>query len=82
MTLSPTERRQMLDIVADRLVSEIRAEVGDLSAYVVLPLATASQLLGLSTKQLAKVIPITRTGHNKQGVQLSAIKAHITKNTK
>jgi hypothetical protein len=82
MTLSPEERREILGMIADRTVDAIRSEVGDLTEFVVLPLAAAGQLVGLSAAQVKRLLPITRTGSGKHGITLAAIKRHITTNTK
>ena len=81
MTLSPSERREVLQLVADGIRADLRAEMGDLTELVVLPLAAASQLVGLSSKQTGRLLPITRTAAGKHGVTLAAIRAHIRAKT-
>jgi len=81
MTLSPSERREVLELVAERITAQLRTEVGDLTELVVLPLAAAGQLVGLSPQQAKRLLPVTRTAAGKHGITLAAIRKHITTNT-
>lgn len=81
MTLSPQDRAEVLRLVAEQLVAEIRTTAGDLAELCVVPLGTASQLVGLSTKQAARLLPVTRTATGKHGVTIAAIRRHIQSNT-
>ena len=70
-------------MVADRIVEEIRAEAGgDLASVVVIPLAAAGHLVGLTRQQLPKLIPVTAIGPSSHGVTLRALQDHIAKNTR
>jgi hypothetical protein len=72
-----------MKMAAEMIVYEIRAQAGgDLSSAVVLPMATASQLIGLSTKHLPFHLPITAVAPGKHGVTLRALQEHISKNTR
>jgi hypothetical protein len=81
MILSPEDRQQLLGMAARQIVEEIRADIGDLSELVVLPLSAAAQLVGLSIRQVSRTLPVTRTAEGKHGVQLSALRAHIQSRT-
>jgi hypothetical protein len=81
MTLSPQDRKQVLSMAAAGVVQAIREELGDLTALVVIPLGAASQLLGLSSKQVSKKLPLTKTADGKHGITLANIRAHIEATT-
>lgn len=83
MTLSPQDRRTVLELAAQTIVEELRAEAGgDLSGFVLLPLGTAAHLVQVSTKQLPGLLPITTIGPKSKGVTLRNLREHIEKNTK
>lgn len=83
MTLSPSERREVVKMVADRIIAEIREEAGgDLASIVVIPLAAAGHLVGLTRQQLPKLIPVTVIGPSTHGVTLRNLQLHIAKNTR
>lgn len=83
MDLSPTERREVLKMVATMIVDEIRAQAGgDFAAIVTIPLSAAAHMLHKSTKQLPLLIPVTDIGPNSKVVTLRALQDHIKKNTR
>jgi hypothetical protein len=83
MQLSPTDRQEVLKLVAQGALDEIRAQAGgDLAALVVLPLSAAGQLVGLTGPQVRKRLPVTQIGPSTHGVTLKALREHIEKNTK
>lgn len=82
MELSPSERQEVLAIVAKSIVDEIRAEAGgDLSGIIILPMGAVSQMVGLSTKQLPVHLPITALAPGKHGVSLKAIQEKVAEKT-
>lgn len=83
MDLSPTERHEVLKVVATMIVDEIRAQAGgDLTSVVVIPLAAAGHLVGLTRQQLPKLIPVTAIGPSSHGVTLRNLQDHIVRNTR
>ncbi len=70
-------KERTCQILADR----IEEKVGDLAQYVVFPMAVASHLLSLSTKQIPLYLPVTAIAAGKKGVTLAAIRQHIDKRT-
>lgn len=82
MQLSPQDRQDVLKMVANRIVDELRADAGgDLSEIVLLPLGTVAHLVQVSTKQLQLLLPVTTIGPNSRGVTLRNLRNHIEKNT-
>jgi hypothetical protein len=81
MTLTPEQVDEILDRTALILADRIEEKVGDLAQYVVFPMAVASHLLSLSTKQIPLYLPVTAIAAGKKGVTLAAIRQHIDKRT-
>ena len=81
MTLTRAQVSEVMDRTARLLADEIMAEVGDLKRYIVFDLATARNLVGLSTKQIPVYLPIVETSASKHGVTLAAIIDHIESRT-
>lgn len=70
-------KQRTAQILADR----IEEKIGDLEQYVVFPMAVASHLLSLSTKQIPIYLPVTAIAAGKKGVTLAAIRQHIDTRT-
>lgn len=82
MILSPSERRQVLEIVAQGILDDLRANGGAaLESFVTVPLSTAGALLGMGAKQVARRLPVIDIGDRKKGVSLSALKEYQAKHT-
>lgn len=81
MHLTPEEMADIKERTAQILADRIEEKVGDLEQYVVFPMAVASHLLSLSTKQIPIYLPVTATAAGKNGVTLAAIRQHIETRT-
>lgn len=83
MDFSPEAKVRIERMAAQMIVDEIRAMAGgDLASVVVIPLAAAGHLVGLTRQQLPKLIPVTAIGPSSHGVTLRALQDHIAKNTR
>jgi hypothetical protein len=60
MTLSPTERKEMLALLASQIGSDLREAI-DLDDLATLELSTAAQILGLGVAQASRVLPWSRS---------------------
>lgn len=80
MTLSPTERREVLDLAARQLTQELRETV-ELDQLATLELSTAAQLLGISPTQAAKLLPVVEVGPRTRRVTVAAYKAFLQSRT-
>lgn len=81
MQFTTAQLAEIQEQTAQKLADIIIDRIGDLEAYVVFPMSTASSLLGLSTKQIPVYLPITSTAAGKKGVTLAAIRRHIDTRT-
>ena len=77
MTLSPSERRLVCELVAKGILDELRKN-GELAVeeLVTVPLSTAGALLGMGPKQVTRRLPTIDTGDRKKSVKLIAIKQY------
>lgn len=83
MTLSPTERQQVVELVAQRVIDELRNEAGgDLATLIVLPMSAVSAHVGLSTKTASERLPVTMVAPGKAGVTLAHLRAYIAEKTR
>lgn len=79
---SPRERQELLERVARLIVDEIRESAGgSLDDWVILPLKTAEQFTGYSSKQLKRILPVTSIGSGKDGVTVGNLKKAIAAGT-
>jgi hypothetical protein len=81
MTLSPTERREMLAILASQIGSDLREAI-DLDELATLELSTAAQLLGLGVAQASRVLPVIEVGPRTRRVTVRAYKEFLQSRTK
>jgi hypothetical protein len=82
MTLSPSERHKVCEMVAAGILDDLRANgSGALESFVTVPLSTAGALLGMGAKQVARRLPVVDIGDRKKGVSLAAIKAYQAAHT-
>lgn len=81
MTLSPTERRELLHLAATQLVEQLRSET-ELDELNTLDVATAAQLLGISPKQAFRLLPVIQVGPRTHRVTVAAYKAFLAENAK
>lgn len=72
MEFSPQDREKILNLAAQRLVEELRAQI-DFAELVSLPVNTVAHLIGLSPKQTARVLPLRPMGSRTKGVSLRAL---------
>lgn len=83
MDLSPTERRMVLEMIAARIVDELRAQVGgDFAEMIVLPISAVSQVVGLSATRLKDKLPVTECASGKHGVTIAHIRTYVRKRTR
>jgi hypothetical protein len=75
MTLSPSERRLVCELVAKGILDELRQN-GAVEELVTVPLSFAGALLGLGPKQVSRRLPTIDTGDRKKAVKLVAIKKY------
>lgn len=80
MTLSPTERREVLDLAARQLTQELREAV-DLDEIQTLELSTVAQLLGISPTQAAKLLPVVEVGPRTRRVTVAAYRSFLASRT-
>lgn len=78
MELSPIERREMLEILADKMLDRIEAQTGDLTDLVTLPVSAVGALTGLGPKQVARVMETRSIGARKLGVSLKVLRDYQT----
>lgn len=76
MTPSPSERKEILGLSARMLTDAILEKV-DLEELATIELSTSAQLLGLSTTQAAKVLPVVEVGPRTRRVTVKDHKAFI-----
>lgn len=76
MTLSPTERRELLALAARNLTEEL-LEAVPLDELATLELSTAGQLLGLGPAAAAKVLPVIEVGPRTRRVTVADYKAFL-----
>ena len=81
MTLSPTERREMLAILASQIGSDLREAI-DLDELATLELSTAAQLLGLGVAQASRVLPVIEVGPRTRRVTVRAYKEFLASRTR
>lgn len=81
MTLSPTDRKEVLALAAVNLTDHLLASVR-IDELATLELATAAQLLGLGPAAAAKVLPVIEVGPRTRRVTVAAYKAFLAKNTR
>jgi hypothetical protein len=82
MQLSPEDRDAVRQLAAERIVSELRAELGGCFAgLIVLPLNVVGPMIGLSGKQAGRRLPITSMGPRSNGVTLQNLQTHLANNT-
>jgi hypothetical protein len=81
MTLSPTERKEVLALIAANITAAF-LEANDIDELITLELSTAAQLLGLSVTHAARVLPVIEVGPRTRRVTLKAFKDYLRKNTK
>lgn len=80
MTLSPTERREAMELAARMLTEELRGAV-NIDELNTLELSTAAQLLGLSPTHAARVLPVIEVGPRTRRITVAAYKAYLAKHT-
>lgn len=81
MTLSPTERKEVLELAAGKLTEQLREGV-DLDELNTLELSTAAQLLGLSVKDAARKLPVLEIGPRTRRVTVADYKAFLASKKK
>lgn len=81
MNFSPSDIQEIKERTAQILAEKVLDSVGDLEEFTVFPMAVASTLLGLSTKQIPVYLPIVSTAAGKNGVTLAAIRKHVSTRT-
>lgn len=81
MNFTTQDLAEIKERTAQILAEKIQEQIGDLSEYVVFPMAVASSVLGLSTKQIPVHLPTVSTAPGKHGVTLKAIQDHIATRT-
>ncbi|RYD62370.1 MAG: hypothetical protein EOP83_14780, partial [Verrucomicrobiaceae bacterium] len=74
MTLSPTERKELLTLQATLLNTKL-LEANDIDELATLELSTAAQLLGLSVTHAARLLPVIEVGPRTRRVTIAAYKA-------
>lgn len=80
MTLSPTERAEVVQGVIDGLLADLRTQGVD--RFTVFPLATVAQLTGLSRPTIKKRLPVVELTPGKTGVRASDLDAYLTDSTR
>lgn len=80
MILSPTERKEVLALVAGQITAALRETI-DLDELATLELSTAAQLLGLGVAQASRVLPIVEVGPRTRRVTVKAYKAFLEART-
>lgn len=82
MTLSPTDRQNVIAMAARMIVEELRIESGgDLAELIALPMSAAASMVGLSAQQAGRHLPVTKVSDGKHGVTLANIRKHIASRT-
>lgn len=81
MILSPTERREMLALLATQIGSDLREAI-DLDELATLELSTAAQLLGLGVAQASRVLPVIEVGPRTRRVTVRAYKEFLQSRTR
>lgn len=81
MTLSPEERLRVFQLVAEKLVEELKQAYPDLDAIRVVPIRLAAQLLGITPRQVRASLPCVRITAGRFGVTMLAIRQHIAAHT-
>jgi hypothetical protein len=76
MNLSPSERKEVLELVARQITQELRDTV-DFDELYTIELSTAAQLLGLSVTHAARVLPIIEVGPRTRRVSVADYKAFL-----
>ena len=82
MQLSPEDRDTVFQLAAERIVNELRAELGgSFAGLIVLPLNVVGPMIGLSGKQAGRRLPVTSLGARSNGVTLKNLQTHLDENT-
>lgn len=85
MTLSPSERREVLNGIieraAERLLEEVRAECS-LDELVLLPIQSAAPMLGISPRLIPEYLPTVAVSRQRLAVSVGAIRRHLAANTR
>jgi hypothetical protein len=81
MTFSPEQERTLLSMVANGLRDDIRARM-DLAELATVDISTAAQLLGLSTKQAGRILPVIELGPRTRRVRVADYQACLAERTK
>lgn len=81
MTLDPTERKQVLALIAANITAAFLA-ANDIDELITIELSTAAQLLGLSVTHAARVLTVQEIGPRTRRVTLKVYKDYLAKNTK
>lgn len=78
MILSPTDRAEVLDKIADKAWAEIRESM-DVEDLICLPIDTVAIMTGLGATQVRRVMETRPMGKRKRGVSLKTLKAYQAK---
>ena len=74
--LSPQDRVEVLDLVAEKLASAIRESV-DLEELIALPIDAVGQMTGLGPTQVKRAMATRPMGKRKLGVTLKTLKSYL-----
>ena len=81
MTLSPEQWAEVRERVAEMLREEALKEAGGISGFIILPIATVTQMTGLSRHTIPQKMPVTEAADGKHGVTLKNLQAYIDAKT-
>lgn len=77
MTLSPEQWAEVRERAAEMIREAALEEAGGISGFIVLPLATVTQMTGLSRHTIPQKMPVTEAADGKHGVTLKNLTAYI-----
>lgn len=82
MILSPQDRASLIDVLATKMVAELRAEMGgSFQDLFCMDLGTASKMTGLSKPTLRANLPVVELSDGKHGIKVSVLNAYLERKT-
>ncbi|MGC4014684.1 MAG: hypothetical protein QM755_09245 [Luteolibacter sp.] len=82
LELSKKDRDRILEMVADRIVTELKAEIGgSWKRWIIIPLTAVAAMWSSTSRTIEKLMPVTKLGPKSFGVTAESLDNYVTEKT-
>ena len=81
MNLSPSERKEILDGIADRAAARFIEECGRVDDCHLIPVPLAAKMLSVQARTVREMMPTVRIGATQHRVRMSDVRSFIASRT-